>query len=211
MFLNYNPSFDHSIFQTTKDLTINTDKSPNTGLCWIPKPLEDTENWKYIQQLRLMHQKGVRSPPHIHFLFPFVTECYFEQAFQLLSEKLKDFPSFEITFSSFNKFNQNSSNCIIYLEPDKEAKVKFKELYKKIEECFPYCKKKVSYEPHMTVGFFKKEEVELKKKQILEKWKPITVKIEEISMIYRPLDNAPFSIVYKIPLLVAKESLLPKQ
>lgn len=147
-------------------------------------PKEFVEN---VNSIRQKYDKAVnRWPPHINFLFPFVSSDQFENT----KEKLKDLgdqESFNVVFKELGFFSQRKGNITFHLKLDKESDEKIKKIYKMILASLPgFPIKEKAYHPHLTLGQCKtaewpKLEIELKA------WlgEGLTVKCDKIVFFHR--------------------------
>ncbi|KAG2383519.1 hypothetical protein C9374_004190 [Naegleria lovaniensis] len=143
-----------------------------------------------------------RWPPHINLLFPFISEKYFDAAAQLLREHLQHVESFDLTLSGVSCFDKKTA--VLWLDQDENGKQQLVELQSVVAKHFPYCDEKKNengeFVPHLTVGQCAQKVVQSKVKDLNSKWKPVTVKVEDICMIYRPDQETSFSVIHRIPL-----------
>ncbi|KAF0972029.1 hypothetical protein FDP41_009725 [Naegleria fowleri] len=199
------PSYDHvyesSLFSKSDSnaLSQNTLKAFHTALCFIPP----RDVWEPIQQMREHLDKAYqRWPPHINLLFPFISEKYFDAAAQLLKESMKSLESFDLTLSGISYFDKKTA--VMYLDQDDYGKQKLVELQSMVAKHFPYCDEKKNehgeFVPHLTVGQCAQKMVQSKVKELNSKWKPVTFKVEDICMIYRPDQETSFAVIHRIPL-----------
>jgi 2'-5' RNA ligase len=192
------------IGSSTKTLTKNLSNTNNTNTINVnnnKNNFDDKENnnfYSCIQSIRKLNDKAYqRWMPHINLEFPFIDDVYFDEFHQILQEKLNEFPSFYLQFHNLNYFI-HSKNCVVYLEPSNESKLKLKELQQFIHnELNNYCyssfknlnksstsneqedekqqlllsfqSKFKSFTPHLTLGQFNKNNIELKVKQLSNK------------------------------------------
>ncbi|EFC42200.1 predicted protein [Naegleria gruberi] len=192
-------TFGNIFSSSSSDVKNNSSKAFHTACCFIAP----TEIWEPIQEMRSVMDKAYeRWPPHINFLFPFIPEQYFEQAQELIREKLARVEPFDITFSGVNYFAKNSS--VMWLDQDEESIKKLQQVQALIAELFPYCDEKKNekgeFVPHLTVGQQALKFVEKKVKELNSKWKPVTVRVNEVCLIYRPDKETSFSVIHRVPL-----------
>jgi len=161
--------------------------------------------WSQMQSYRNNYTKDARCGPHFSFVDPFVTVDNYPEAAKLLTEKLCDFPPFQVRLSNFGSFHFPKSSAL-YLEPEFDPPNALHELLKKIAEVFPQCNDQVLksksgvYVPHMTIGSFKsKGELERVLAGIKAEWVPITFTVQEIYLLNR-VGTDPFEATSIVPL-----------
>lgn len=123
------------------------------------------ELWGPVQEIRKEHDKAYeRWPPHINFLFPFISDQYFVEAAQILTETLANVPPFVVRFKELSYFEQSKA-WTVHLKPTTEKDASGKdpliELQKLIQSQFPYCdqlstRSPDGFHPHLTVAQFPK-------------------------------------------------------
>ena len=112
-----------------------------------------------VNTIRVKYDKAVnRWPPHINFLFPFVSVSEFETIKSRL-ELLKLIGSFDINFNTLGFFSQGKGNITFHLKLDDDSEKKFQEIFKQIRKELPEIQvKRPDFHPHLTLGQCKNTE-----------------------------------------------------
>jgi len=152
--------------------------------------------WDKINGIRKDHDKAYQKwMPHVNFLFPFVPTELFADYYEKLQTALTGFGPINLHFNKIGFFNQKGTATVnLQLSDDKDLQ----ELFKVICNTIPEVKSKhPEFHPHLTIGQFKKSELDAKLKE-LNTWLDhgIKVTVDSIYMINRSkTDNTvPFSI-----------------
>lgn len=114
------------------------------------------KNIDLIQQVRMKYDRLAKLiAPHITLAFPFTDEISDNELVSSLSELLKQYNAFEVTFRGISVSDDNyiSLNCIKGKE--KIIKLHF-DIYKQILPT--HVKKNINYVPHITLGQIKDKE-----------------------------------------------------
>ncbi|MCP4520810.1 MAG: DUF504 domain-containing protein [Cytophagales bacterium] len=153
--------------------------------------------WKSIQSLREKYDaKAYRWMPHITMIYGFLPEEHFEEATQLVADKLKGFPGFEVKLSEYQTFLHRNKETV-WLNPVTENHI-LVHLQSIIQDCFPQCNEQLKglqgFTPHMSIGQFSTKEEAFKK---LPQWNSINFPVESIAFISRK-GNLPFEEKYRI-------------
>ena len=150
-------------------------------------------NNEQIQALRKVHDPAFeRWQPHINFCFPFVDRPLFPQTFNTLQEKLQKIAPFDIVFGKMDCFPHGT----VFLNPDTKDN-ELQNIYDIITEAVPQLKADRPFHPHMTVGKFKKNQVEANRANLEKDWKEWVVRCDGLSIIEREKDT-PFKTYRKI-------------
>lgn len=112
-----------------------------------------------VNNIRQKYDKAYdRWPPHINFLFPFVSVTEFEQIREKLSS-LELFGSIEANFNTLGYFSQSKENITFHLKLDKNGEEKFQKLFEEIKKLLPHIPiKRPDFHPHLTLGQCKNTE-----------------------------------------------------
>ena len=150
-----------------------------------------------IQTIRKQYDPAYpRWPPHINLIYPFYELEHFEKFYSKIQSTLTVDP-FTITFNSFGIFKQRKVS-VLYLEPDPESTKKLQQIYKTLLIAIGEDPEKArELHPHLTVGKFKKNQIQKFKKQFEMDWKPIQTTVAGLQMINRK-DDTPFEITLTI-------------
>lgn len=150
-----------------------------------------------INLIRSVNDKAYpRWMPHMNLLFPFVDENNFKTIKDKLESSLKDFGPMELNMNKIEYFVQGK-NITFHISPDNDSKLQ--ELFKIIRKTLPDIKiKHQQFHPHLTIGQFKKNELDAKLTE-LNKWlgSGFIFKIEKICLIKRK-DEKPFEIITEV-------------
>ena len=152
--------------------------------------------WDKINAIRKEHDAAYyRWVPHINLNFPFVPVELFPAYHEKLQAALMGFGTIDLHFDKIGFFNQKGTATVnLQLSDDKDLQRLFKIIRNTIPEVKP---KHPEFHPHLTIGQFKKTELDAKLKE-LNTWlgDGIKVTVDSIYMINRSkTDNTvPFSI-----------------
>ena len=152
--------------------------------------------WDKINTIRKEYDNAYsRWDPHINLIFPFVSVDMFDEYYDRLQPALGGFGPIDLHFNKIGFFSQKGQATVnLQLSDDKDLQELFKIITKTIPEVKP---KHPEFHPHLTIGQFKKSELDAKLKE-LTAWlgDGIKVTIDSIYMINRSkTDNTvPFSI-----------------
>jgi 2'-5' RNA ligase len=152
--------------------------------------------WDRINGIRKDHDSAYsRWMPHVNFLFPFVSVELFDEYHEKLQNALKGFGQIELHFDKIGHFGQKGG-VTVNLQLNNDSALQ--KLFGIINSIIPEIKPKHNeFHPHLTLGQFKKAELDGKLKELNE-WlgDGITVTIDNIYMINRSKTdgNVPFSI-----------------
>lgn len=163
-----------------------------SSLCLVPP----AEAWSAIQQMRVEHDPQVHVwPPHINFLYPFVTESCFGHAAEQLGQALRAHEELSIRFRNLKSFGK-----VAYLEPECSSDPGFQKLYSSCLCAFPELgsQQRTSFKPHLTVGQFSNEAA---CKSFLRKGTnmDITVNVSSLCLLARDkvdLRDNPFRVIW---------------
>jgi hypothetical protein len=134
--------------------------------------------WKKIMEVS-MDKEIDRWMPHINILFGFVDRIDFGITFEKIKHIFDELLPFDIVLDSIDYF-QHVSTFTLYLKLDRQSEEKLKLLHKKICDCLNI--KINSYNPHLSIGNFRDEE--LAKKYIKQKVN-ITWSLDSASIVSR--------------------------
>ncbi|AYV84438.1 MAG: hypothetical protein Hyperionvirus25_24 [Hyperionvirus sp.] len=139
----------------------------------------------HINLIRSQYDRAYpRWPPHINFLFPFVSKDQFPDLAKRLEEKLKGFGAFNLEFQEIDYFKQGK-NLTYHLKPKDDTKLQ--ELSAIIMKTLAEMKMKhEKFQPHLTLGQSTKAEFD-KLSPDFQKWlgKGFTIKVDKISFLTR--------------------------
>ena len=156
--------------------------------------------WGPIQEIRKLYDRNInRWMPHITLLFPFYPKNQYteiEKKFLLISS---EFTKFDISLREFRYFKHYNKNYTIWLDPtSNDMIIKLQsELLKIAPECNDVNKFKGGYYPHLSVGQFKGNPINLKNKidELQTSWEEITFEVKEFYFIWRDnIKNSRFQI-----------------
>lgn len=129
--------------------------------------------------------------PHINFIFPFVPLDEFSNISQKLQNKLEGFGNFTLELSDVGSSPQGN-NVTFHLKPKNKDEIK--KLFDIITEALPDIKTKHVFNPHLTLGQCKKNEINQKINEIKELLpEGITFTVGKIYLINRTKDD-PFKM-----------------
>lgn len=127
-----------------------------------------------------------RWPPHINFLFPFVSPSEFADIKSKLSA-LSSEASFDVVFEELGFFAQKD-NITFHLKPSGESCAKFQNLYKIIRKSLPDVQvKRSDFHPHLTLGQCSKKDWPALEKELKSTWlkSGITMRCDKVVFFHR--------------------------
>ena len=197
-----------------------SEMSVESALCIIPPQ----STWNTIQSIRKHHDPGYyRWMPHINILFPFIDERHFGQISKYISNRIiqqNNIKSFDVHLNGFDIFDRTKKSqklnaWIMNNELKKEDNLETlflrpsgSECHHTLQKLFKLLKKDWKelankhggqFRPHLTVGNFKKNQINQYKQHFQSMWKPISFRCDAIYLISRK-GNVAFQIRHKIPL-----------
>lgn len=170
---------------------------PPTFVCQMIQPLRD----KY-------DAKAFRWMPHITLVYGFIPEEYFEEASQLIAEKITQVLPFDINLKDYQSFSHQNKETL-WLNPVTENN-ELIDLQTVLQTCFPQCNeqiKNVGFNPHMSIGQFQTMKEAFQK---LPTWTPVSFLVESIALISRK-GNEPFEERYRIHLKSGEIELMDEK
>lgn len=133
-----------------------------------------------IQPLREKYDaKANRWMPHITLIYGFISEEYFEEASQLILEKITQVLPFGINLKEYQSFSHQNKETL-WLNPVTENN-ELCDLQTVLQSCFPKCNeqiKNVGFNPHMSIGQFQSMKEAFQK---LPTWTPLSFPVESIA------------------------------
>lgn len=123
---------------------------------------DDTAIYNVVESIRTSNDKAfTRWPPHINFIFPFVSSQNFDETKRILESEaiqkiINEIKSVGITFDEVSYFDQKKI-VTFHLKPNKESHDLLEKLYvavtTQINSKFPFCEsKRKVFHPHLTLG-----------------------------------------------------------
>jgi RNA 2',3'-cyclic 3'-phosphodiesterase len=143
-----------------------------------------------------------RWPPHINFLFPFVSPTAFEEVFAALSSASLG-GSFSIVFDDFGFFPQKS-NVTFHLKLSGASEERFQEIFRAIRETLPHVDvRRPEFKPHLTLGQCPRSEWPAMERELRE-WLPeggLKMRCEHLVLLHRSPDSMDRMVaVHTVPL-----------
>lgn len=161
------------------------------------------ENWAAIQAIRQQHDSKFRRwMPHITLIYPFRPVDEFPLILEPLTAAIAKMPAFDVILAEFKTF-RHRRGYTIWLKPEPQDGLTM--LYETIPEVVlgeRPSPRGNRFQPHLSVGQVQgKEQMERLVGQLQATWKPMTFKVDRVSLIWRrdPPDDV-FRIADKIPL-----------
>lgn len=172
-----------------KSSSFSQQKATYTAFVIIPP----SELCTQVQEIRKLHDSAFdRWMPHINILFPFIPPEEFETFHSKFVDIFNEFPAFEIKFQKFGHFDQ-AKKSVLWADPCTENK-EINKIYDIVSKELPFLKDNRPYNPHMTLGQFDKSEIPRKKEEFSKEWKEIKFVVNELHLIKRDGQSAPFYI-----------------
>jgi 2'-5' RNA ligase len=160
-----------------------------TALAFI---LPTNEKSLELDSIRNTYDKAAkRWPPHINFLFPFVSPSQFEQIKVLLGE-IESIGSFDIKFNKLSYFSQGKGNITFHLGLDDESEHNLQKIYAAIRRLLPMVEvKRNDFHPHLTLGQCKLTEWNNVLCNEMTNWlgEGITVRFDKITFVHRNMES----------------------
>jgi 2'-5' RNA ligase len=129
----------------TRWTAIDTTPTARTAVAWVPP----VSTWDAIQEVRRrLDPQVLRWPPHVNFLFGFVTESEFDAAIPLLGKAATTVGAFTTELAEIRHFTHRTDSTL-WLHPTGTA---WQQLYSTLVEAFPACRSREAFTPHLTVG-----------------------------------------------------------
>ena len=141
-------------------------KNIQCAICFIPP----NDKLSYIQQIRSEYDETYSKwMPHINLaLFPLVESNQIDIITEKLQSVLKDIKPFEISFCHFSAF-ERQNDVSIHLIPE-DTNNQMKTIHEVIEMVLELETNPYGFKPHLTVGQFPKEELDMRLKKFTEEF-----------------------------------------
>jgi 2'-5' RNA ligase len=172
-----------------------------TALVVIPPQ----ETWAAIQAIRQQYDRKVRRwMPHITLIYPFHPVEDFAALREPLSEAIVSLPAFDVTLAEFQTFRHRRQNYTVWLKPEpQEPLAELHEVLSNASLRQQSSSRGRRFQPHLSVGQVQgRNDMERLVAELQTAWKPITFRVDCVSLIWRrdPPDDV-FRVAEAIPLL----------
>jgi len=162
------------------------------------------ETWAAIQAIRQQHDRKFRRwMPHITLIYPFRPVDDLPILHEPLTAAVARVPAFDVTLAEFKAFRHRRENYTIWLKPEpEELLVALQEVLSRAsleERSLPSGNR---FQPHLSVGQVQgKQRMSRLVEELQEVWKPMTFRVDRVSIIWRrdPPDDV-FRVAEAIPL-----------
>ena len=146
------------------------------------------ESWAAIQAIRQQHDRKVRRwMPHITLIYPFCPVDDFPAVREPLAAALARLPAFDVTLAGFKTFRHRRENYTVWLRPEpQEPLIALHEALSKA-----YLGERSSspgnrFQPHLSVGQVQgKGKMNRLVEELQAAWKPVTFRVDRVSLIWR--------------------------
>lgn len=182
-----------------------TERAGGLSHCAALVLIPPAEVWEPIEAVRRMYDPKIRRwMPHITLAYPFLPPERFGEAADAMEGPCAARDEFTVTFRRFGAFPRNRGDSILWLAPEPaDAMANMRSaLAGVLEPLRPGLFGYRSFEPHLTVGRFKKRgELRAAMDELASRWQPLVCAIGRVCLIER--ENRPdarFEISRSIPL-----------
>ncbi|HOB75483.1 MAG TPA: 2'-5' RNA ligase family protein [Phycisphaerae bacterium] len=161
--------------------------------------------WEPIQAIRRVHDRQVRRwMPHINLVYPFRPAEEFDALAGALTRACMEIEPFDVRLAEFRHFRHGPRSFTLWLAPEPAAALA--RLQAALMSVVPDCDEQVrhpgGFTPHLSVGQVSDaREMERLKTDLQANWRPVSFRIEGVSLIWRgrPPDDV-FRVGRVIPL-----------
>eukprot|EP01130_Rhizamoeba_saxonica_P014683 TRINITY_DN6430_c0_g1_i1.p1 TRINITY_DN6430_c0_g1~~TRINITY_DN6430_c0_g1_i1.p1 ORF type:complete len:202 (-),score=25.30 TRINITY_DN6430_c0_g1_i1:24-629(-) len=172
----------------------------------LPPP----EYWEPIVEIKKNHMNPriKRAPyPHISLLAPFYRYRDFDSIIDRIHEVADRYQPFQMRLNDVKLF-ENHRNATMYLHPETDDMNILTDLQKSLSDAFPEVQqylddenRQSNFKPHFGLGFFKNiREAKRMRTRYQRSWNNIEFTVQELYLVTRTSNTAPFTVRKVIPL-----------
>lgn len=146
------------------------------------------ESWAAIQSIRQQHDRKVRRwMPHITLIYPFCPVDDFPAVREPLAAALVRQPSFDVTLADFKTFRHRRENYTVWLRAEPQGPLVA--LQETLAQAYLGAQSSFSgdrFQPHLSVGQVQgKDKMDRLVEELQVAWKPMTFRVDRVSLIWR--------------------------
>ncbi|ESO89026.1 hypothetical protein LOTGIDRAFT_106220 [Lottia gigantea] len=158
--------------------------------------------WEQIQNIRSKFDKAYdRWMPHINLIYPFAPDSEFSNLLPRLKDQLQNVAPFTVVFTKDSiGYFEHGQRCGLWLKPLIHSQQYSRPTDSNhLQQLFPNFNdlnviNEKGFQPHLTLGQFKHNEIQRVVNDLKQNWKPVNFKVDEIFLISRKGFSDPFEI-----------------
>ncbi len=184
---------------------LNTRLVQSSSIVILPPP----EHWEAFLAIKRKHMDPkIRRPayPHVTLMAPFLPHAYFSAASTHGAAHCRHIPPFQLTFATLKLFH-NQKGVTLYVDAIDEPPGCLQSVVNALATAFPMHVRRGEFKAHIGLGLFANAtEAEAARAQYQQRWRPVSFRVQSLTLMHRESEESPFEGKGFIPLGLATVS-----